>query len=147
MEKIKMTFREAIVSVFSNILNFSGRARRKEYWTFVLLYFILMVGAMFLDAATGFYSNTYDSSYGPCFLVFMIIMFFPHLAVTIRRLHDSGHSGVYILWSLVPFIGGIIMLIATLEDSESGINDYGDSPKYPEIVYEEDYSNEHEEMV
>ena len=97
-----------------------------------------MVGAMFLDAATGFYFNTYSSSYGPYFLIFMIIMFFPHLAVAIRRLHDSGNSGVNILWSLVPFIGGLIVFVATLEDSESGVNDYGDSPKYPEIDYEED---------
>ena len=135
MEKIKMTFREAIVAVFSNILNFSGRARRKEYWTFILFYFVILVGSIALDVTMGL-NYSYSYSKGPIYIIANIITFFPWLAATIRRLHDVGHSGVYILWALVPFIGGLIILFATLEDSEPESNDYGDSPKYPEIEYE-----------
>lgn len=137
MEKIKMTFKEATVAVFSNFFNFNGRARRKEYWTFILFYIVIIVGAVALDVSMGLNAYSYPYSNGPFYIIANIITFFPWLSATIRRLHDVGHSGIYILWSLVPFIGGLIILYATLEDSEAGSNDYGDSPKYPEINYEE----------
>ena len=143
MEKIKMTFREALVAVFSNILNFSGRARRKESWTFILFYIVIMVGAIALDATMELNAYSYSYSKGPIYIIANIITFLPWLAATIRRLHDCGHSGYYVLWYLVPFIGGFIVFVATLEDSEAGINDYGDSPKYPDIDYEEDYSEDY----
>ena len=145
MEKIKMTFKEATVAVFTNFFNFNGRARRKEFWTFVLFYIVIMAGAVALDVTMGL--NKYSYSNGPFCIIANLITFLPYLSAIIRRLHDVGHSGKYILWVFVPFIGAIIILYATLKDSEVGSNDYGDSPKYPEIVYEEDYSNEHEEMV
>ena len=140
MEKIKMTFKEATVAVFTNFFNFNGRARRKEFWTFVLFYIVIMVGAIALDVTMGL--NKYLYGNGPFYMIANLITFFPWLSAIIRRLHDVGHSGVYILWALVPFIGGIIILYATLKDSEAGSNDYGDSPKYPEIDYENNEESE-----
>jgi len=104
MEKIKMTFREAIVAVFSNILNFSGRARRKEYWTFILFYIVIIVGAIALDVIMGLNVYSYSYSKGPIYIIANIITFLPWLAATIRRLHDCGHSGYYVLWYLVPLL-------------------------------------------
>ena len=132
----KMSFGEAVKAVFSNIFDFSGRARRKEYWTFMLFYFLIMFGAMFLDAATGFNPYTYGSNYGPIVITVYFILLVPWLAVTIRRFHDCGYSWAYILWVFLPIAGGFIVFIATIEDSEKDDNEYGESPKYGVIEEE-----------
>lgn len=129
----KMSFVDAIRAVFTNIFKFDGRARRKEYWTFMLFYFLIMFGAMFLDVATGYNSYTHGSVYGPITTTAYFIILVPWLAVTIRRFHDCGYSWAYILWVFLPIAGGIIVFIATIEDSEKKANEYGESPKYGEL--------------
>ena len=125
----KMTFGDAFSAILSNLFDFSGRARRKEYWTFMLLYFALLLGAILVDAEAGF-KPTYDNTYGPVFLVVYFVLLLPRLAIIFRRFHDCGYSWTYIFWVLVPIVGGFIVLFATLEDSQKEANEYGDSPKY-----------------
>ena len=115
------------VKVLKNYAVFSGRARRKEYWMFVLFNFIFSVIAMILDNILGLaFENV---GYGPIYLLYCLAVFIPGLAVSVRRLHDIGKSGWFILISLIPFIGPIWLLVLMCTDSEPGENDYGPNPK------------------
>ncbi len=115
------------VKVLKNYAVFSGRARRKEYWMFVLFNFIFCIVAMILDNILGLaFENV---GYGPIYLLYCLAVFIPGLAVSVRRLHDIGKSGWFILISLIPFIGPIWLLVLMCTDSEPGENDYGPNPK------------------
>jgi uncharacterized membrane protein YhaH (DUF805 family) len=103
---------------------FSGRARRKEYWFFTLFYFLvlLLLGVVSELAGPG-------AEDALIFLAgaFFLALFLPALAVTVRRLHDVGRSGWWILLGLVP-LGDIVLLIFTLLPSQPGQNRYGGNP-------------------
>jgi uncharacterized membrane protein YhaH (DUF805 family) len=106
---------------------FTGRARRKEYWFFVLFNILISAALSVVDYLTG----TYNSNYGMGLLggLYALGVLLPAIAVTIRRLHDTGRSGWWILIALVPIIGGIVLLIFMVLDSQPGDNAYGPSPK------------------
>ncbi len=106
---------------------FTGRARRKEYWFFVLFNILISAALSIVDYFTG----TYSSSYGTGLLgaLYAIAVLLPAIAVTIRRLHDTGRSGWWILIALVPVVGGIVLLIFMVLDGQPGDNEYGPSPK------------------
>ncbi len=110
-----------------NYAGFSGRARRKEYWFFVLFYLIFTIALMFVDGATGGLDP--QTGLGLFSGIFMLAMFIPSLAVSIRRLHDTDRTGWWILINLVPLIGGLIFLYFTVCDSTPGNNQYGPNPK------------------
>ena len=99
--------------VRDNYANFNGRARRKEYWMFVLFNMIISFGIGFVSGLTSF--ELLSS-------VYSLAVFIPSLAVAIRRTHDAGKSGWFILIPIYNFI-----LLVT--DSESGDNAYGAYPK------------------
>ncbi|GAB4342018.1 MAG: DUF805 domain-containing protein [Candidatus Abyssubacteria bacterium] len=80
---------------------FSGRAQRMEYWMFFLFNLIIAMLAVLL----------------------------PGVAVTVRRLHDTGRSGWWLLIGFVPLIGGIVLLVFMVFDSQPGQNEYGPNPK------------------
>ncbi|MYN45575.1 DUF805 domain-containing protein [Pseudoduganella sp. FT93W] len=97
---------------------FSGRARRKEYWYFLLF----LMGVNFM---LGFFAGLFQSSsIGMLSTLLVLVTFLPGVAVGVRRLHDSNRSG---WWLLLP----IVNLILLCQDSEPGSNRYGPSPKYP----------------
>ncbi|EYB68823.1 hypothetical protein DEIPH_ctg017orf0197 [Deinococcus phoenicis] len=116
--------------------DFRGRARRREYWMFVLINgvitLILQLPYLFGGAAQvaageslsglALLSLLVSSLYGLAVLV-------PSLAVGVRRLHDTGRSGWWMLIGLIPFVGGIILLIFTVMDSQPGSNKWGPNPK------------------
>jgi uncharacterized membrane protein YhaH (DUF805 family) len=115
-----------------NFSNFSGRARRKEFWMWYLFYVIVLIVAVILDGVlgTGFelgYGVT--SPYGWIYLIAALAHVIPGLAVSVRRLHDVGKSGWFMLISLVPIIGGIWLLVLACTDGDSSENAYGPSPK------------------
>jgi uncharacterized membrane protein YhaH (DUF805 family) len=97
--------------------DFSGRARRAEYWMFTLFSFIATIVAVILDAAAG--------TGGVFYLLYAAAVFLPGLAVSCRRLHDTNRSG---WWMLVP----IISLIFYCQDSDYGPNRFGPNPKVEE---------------
>lgn len=109
----------------SKFADFSGRARRREYWTFVLVNCLIALLLLILGLAFG-----EDSPASNIMVtIFYLIMLVPNLSVSVRRLHDIGKSGWYMFLSLIPLIGGLILLIWSLMDSEPGENQYGKNPK------------------
>jgi uncharacterized membrane protein YhaH (DUF805 family) len=106
---------------------FTGRARRAEYWYFSLFMFLLSIVVMFLDWTLGF-SKTFGSL-GVLSAILGLATLLPALAVTVRRLHDTGRSGWWILIGLVPLVGGIVLLVFYVQDSQPGENQYGPNPK------------------
>ena len=109
--------------VFANTLNYSGRARRKEYWLYALFQ-LLVIAAMFaVDYKMGWFY--WDLGLGPLTGFWGLITFPTNLAVTVRRLHDSGKSGWWYLISLVPFVGPILLLCFMLTGGTHGDNEYG----------------------
>ena len=105
-----------------NYTNFSGRARRKEYWYFLLMQIILIIIAMVLDTII------FDSDVGLFYLVVALGLFLPGVAVTIRRLHDTNHSGWWFLISLVPLIG-IVLIVFLVRETKFETNQWGPPAK------------------
>lgn len=103
-----------------NYVKFDGRARRSEYWYFVLFNFIISCAVEFVGYLIGL--DWLVSLYG-------IGVFLPGLAVGIRRLHDIGKSGFWILIGLIPLVGWIWLIILLCQDSQPGSNEYGPNPK------------------
>jgi uncharacterized membrane protein YhaH (DUF805 family) len=140
-----MSFPQAVKSVLTKYVGFSGRARRSEYWWFALLMIILacvffsvmFFSLMTTSAEAGVTTDATALATGGVSLVALVIadllglaLTLPHLAVTVRRLHDTNRSGWFYLINFVPLIGGIMLLVVLSEDSTRGPNRYGPSPKY-----------------
>ena len=119
---------EWYLKVLRNYANFEGRARRKEYWMFVLFNMIFAIIAMVIDNVLGI-TYGYELFYGPFYTIYALGMLIPTLAVLVRRLHDIDKSGWWVFISLIPIIGGIWLLILTIMDSTPGENEYGPNPK------------------
>ena len=127
-----MSFTAAIKSFWSNYATFKGRARRSEYW-YIQLFLVLTnlaVAAIDLVLMNGdvdrFVANGGGGIVG---LVWILVTIVPALAVLVRRLHDTGKSGWWILIGLVPFVGTIVLFVFSVLDSDAGANRYGESPK------------------
>ena len=99
----------------------SGRARRKEYWYFVLFNFLISLGLTILDSILGL---TLEGGFGILSGLYSLAVFIPGIAVTIRRVHDTGRSGWWILIALVPFIGPLVLLFFLVGGSQPGTNQY-----------------------
>ncbi len=106
---------------------FSGRAQRAEYWYFVLFYLIIIFVLAFIDALTGTFND--ESGAGLLSGLFSLALFIPSIAVGVRRLHDTGRSGWWLLLGLVPLIGLIVLIIFMIQDSQPGANAHGPNPK------------------
>jgi uncharacterized membrane protein YhaH (DUF805 family) len=99
---------------------FSGRARRKEYWYFVLFNLIIVIILSIIDQVIG--SAVLSTIYSLGVLI-------PSIAVAIRRLHDTNRTGWWLLIWLIPIIGWIVFIIFMVLDSQKGENQYGPNPK------------------
>lgn len=115
-----MGFADAIKTCLSKYADFSGRARRSEYWFWVLFTFIVDIVVMVVDGALGTYPLLYA--------VAVLALLLPSLAVSVRRLHDTGRSGWMLLIAIIPLVGFILLLVWMCQDSQ-GTNQYGASPK------------------
>lgn len=109
------------LNVLSKYAEFDGRARRQEYWMFGLINFMI-------SFAIGFIEGLFDAS-GVLSMLYLLAMFIPCLAVSVRRLHDIGKSGWYCLVLLIPVAGAIWFFIMLCTDSEAKTNQYGPNPK------------------
>jgi uncharacterized membrane protein YhaH (DUF805 family) len=119
---------------------FSGRARRKEFWMFTLFNELGFVALVALLIAAGIASDNAGREGLPnvlhqgvviVFFLYWALTLLPGVAVRARRLHDTGKTGWYMLISLVPFVGGIILLVALCTEGNYGPNEYGPDPKHP----------------
>ena len=110
--------------------DFTGRARRAEYWWFVLINFVVMFSLLVLTIILSGSNDSLTGLGGIIYAVYALGVILPSLAVTVRRLHDMGKSGWMLLIGLIPFVGLIILLVFYFTDGEPGANQYGPSPKY-----------------
>lgn len=108
------------VEVLKKYAVFSGRARRQEYWMFTLIASLIYLGLIVLGLAM-------DTEVPE--LVFFAATFLPSLAVSVRRLHDTGRSGWWVLIGMVPCVGSIVIIIFMATEGERGENRYGPDPK------------------
>ena len=119
--------------------DFSGRSRRKEYWYFQLFNAIVVMFLMLFAIAFSDQGKPAMFPFG-LMMAYGVILFVPALAVTIRRLHDIGKSGWWYFIAFVPLIGGIILFVFTVLDSEPYTNPWGLDPKASERVTITPYS-------
>ena len=119
------------LKVLKQYADFSGRARRKEYWMFVLFNFIFLIVAAILDNILGLTFKIAGQSvgYGWLYLAYCLAILIPGLAVAVRRLHDRGKSGWYYFIAFIPLIGFIILLVWFCLESQAGENKWGPNPK------------------
>jgi len=110
---------------------FSGRARRREYWFYVLFYLIIIVVLSVIDGIIGM--NMGGAGVGILTCIYILAVFLPTLAVLVRRLHDTGRSGWWFFIQLVPLVGFFILLYFLVSDSQPGTNAYGPNPKEGEM--------------
>ena len=117
----------------NNYANFSGRARRKEYWMFIVVNTIILAvlyGIMFssIDSYTGEMSGT---GFAALIIIgiYSLATIIPNIAVTVRRFQDQDRSGWMILLSFIPFVGGLILFIFMCLDGTRGENRFGLDPK------------------
>ena len=122
------------LKVLQQYTDFSGRARRKEYWMFFLFNMIFAFCAAIIDNILGLKFDQ-NSPYGFLYIVYGLFMFLPGLAVLVRRLHDVGKSGWWYFIVFIPILGAIWLLVLLATDSNPGNNEYGANPKgnYNEI--------------
>jgi uncharacterized membrane protein YhaH (DUF805 family) len=121
--------------------DFSGRSRRKEYWMYSLgiaivyvLFFVVLFGVMGLGADSttgelGVAGSMFAGTAGIAFLVFILAIFIPSLAVQVRRFHDQDKSGWFVLLNLIPYVGGIVVLVMMCLEGTKGPNRFGPDPK------------------
>ncbi|GHD62274.1 DUF805 domain-containing protein [Jeongeupia chitinilytica] len=100
---------------------FSGRARRKEYWMFTLFNIIFALALGVIEAII--------SSNGLLGIVYSLALLIPGVAVSVRRLHDTDHSGWWLLIGLIPIIGVIVLLVFMVQEGGASENQYGPDPK------------------
>jgi uncharacterized membrane protein YhaH (DUF805 family) len=112
---------------------FSGRSRRKEYWYFVLFNLLISIGLGLIAGVAGTVMGAEWLGFAIVLLYFLAVLV-PAVAVTIRRLHDTGRSGWWILLGVVPVLG-LIMLVFLFQGSETGQNRYGPNPKEVKVAY------------
>ena len=109
------------LAVLKKYAEFNGRARRQEYWMFLLFNIIFGFAAGIVDSILGTYLAVYS--------IYSLAMIIPGIAVSVRRLHDIGKSGWMLLIVLIPLIGAIWLLVLMATDSTPGENEYGKNPK------------------
>ncbi|WP_219834004.1 DUF805 domain-containing protein [Paenibacillus sp. R14(2021)] len=109
------------LKVLQNYAVFTGRARRKEFWMFILFNILMSIALTIVDHMLG--------TYRVLSMLYSLAVIVPSIAVMVRRLHDTGRSGWWYLLVLIPFVGGIILLVFACQDSDPGSNRYGPNPK------------------
>lgn len=117
---------EWYLKVLKNYVGFSGRARRKEYWMYSLFTLVALLLAMLLDGLLGLRG---ESGVGALYTLYALATLLPGLAVSVRRLHDIGRSGWWMLIALVPIIGAIVLIVFAVSEGTRGDNAYGPDPK------------------
>jgi uncharacterized membrane protein YhaH (DUF805 family) len=114
-----MDFMTAVKHVFANYANFSGRARRSEYWWFYLFNIIVNAVASVVDGAIGM----------PILAIVAFLgLIIPGIAVSVRRMHDIGKSGWWLFIVLIPLVGIILLIYWFVQRGTVGPNEYGEDP-------------------
>lgn len=141
-----MSFGQAISTCFKKYAVFAGRASRSEFWYWILFYFIVAVIMNILDTLFGFQvmsvtneatGNSVYTTYNPGYLssIWYLIVLLPTISVTVRRLHDTDHSGWWWWLNVICCIGGLILVFAFyIKPGDEGENRYGPPPGMAPVV-------------
>lgn len=111
------------LKVLGQYVDFAGRARRKEYWMFTLVSVVISIVLAIIDSAL------FEFQIGVLGLLYSLAVLLPTLAVSVRRLHDTGRTGWWVLIALIPIIGTIVLIVFMVMDGERHPNAYGPDPK------------------
>ncbi|NEX16604.1 MAG: DUF805 domain-containing protein [Halochromatium sp.] len=106
---------------------FTGRSRRKEYWIFFLVNFVVVTTLLLVDQQIGMFDQ--ETGAGLLSGIYSLALLVPSIAVAVRRLHDTDRVGWWVLLSLIPIIGSIILIFFLIQDSTAGDNRFGPNPK------------------
>lgn len=132
-EKVDISGTDAIKMFFKTISSmFAGRARRKEYWCMVLFQIFLIIPNVIITSLVkvSFVFIILKFLYTYIFALYTIVIILPATALSVRRLHDVGKNGRWLLIGLIPIIGSVILIILMCKDGDKFENKYGASTKY-----------------
>jgi len=115
-----MNFQDAVRTCLQNYVTFTGRARRSEFWFFILFNMLVQLVAGIVDGILGI---------GIIGMLASLALFLPGLAVSVRRMHDTGRSGWWVLIGLVPLVGVILLIVWYVNRGEDGPNRFGPDPR------------------
>jgi uncharacterized membrane protein YhaH (DUF805 family) len=125
------SFMNWYLEVLKKYAVFDGRARRKEYWFFVLFNILISMALTLIDRLTG--NVDPETGIGILGGLYAIGVMIPGMAVSVRRLHDTGRNGWWLLITFIPVAGALLFLYFMLLDSNPEGNEYGPSPKDYEL--------------
>ena len=123
------SFQEAVKTAFNKYAHFNGRASRSEYWYYVLFIFLVSLAVSTIATPIGGPRLAYALN-----TLLTLVLFLPSLAVTFRRLHDTGRTGLWFLLGFFP-LTAIVLIVFLCLDSQPGGNEYGSNPKEDNTVY------------
>jgi uncharacterized membrane protein YhaH (DUF805 family) len=118
------------LSAFQKYADFEGRSTTAEYWYFYLYNTLAMIAVAIVDAIL-FNLNNSQSVRLVFSLIYVLATIIPNYSITVRRLHDTNHSGWWMFITMIPIIGSIWYFIALISEGTAGSNDYGPDPKEP----------------
>ncbi|MXN77262.1 DUF805 domain-containing protein [Burkholderia sp. 4701] len=122
-----MNFTDAIQSAFNQYARFDGRARRAEYWYFALLTFLVSIACQLVTMVDR-NATTIALLLSIVAALISLALIVPSISVTVRRLHDIGRSGWFLLIGLIPIVGGIVLLVWMCSRGNDGPNRFGPDP-------------------
>lgn len=118
------TFMGALKDGFARYVDFKTRSTRSQYWWFTLWSIIFSFGSAIIDASLGMGDS------GPVGLLVSLVFFLPSIAIAIRRLHDIGRTGWWMLLVFVPLLGWIVLLVFYCTKSQAMPNQWGPEPRH-----------------
>jgi uncharacterized membrane protein YhaH (DUF805 family) len=121
-----MDFQTAVRTCLSKFVGFEGRARRSEFWWFYLACLVTLLVAAFVDGVLG--------GTGILYGLVALALFLPLLAAQIRRLHDTGRSGWWVLIGLIPLVGAIVLIVFLATETKPETNAWGPPAKGPALL-------------
>ncbi|QJQ33412.1 DUF805 domain-containing protein [Sphingomonas lacunae] len=119
---------EWMLAAWKKYADFSGRARRMEYWMFVVGIVVAAIVLSIIESILGL-SGMVGGAYGPLTSLLLLACIVPGIAVQVRRFHDQDKSGWFVLLGFIPIVGGLIVLIFMFLEGTKGPNQYGPDPK------------------
>ena len=124
-----MTYRESVKTVLLKTFDYKGRASRSEFWWFILFVYLLPFALGIVAAILSGPDNELPTWFIWALSAYQIIILLPILSVGVRRLHDSGNAGGWILLIFIPYIGWLVFAILEILPSEPGDNRFGPMPR------------------
>lgn len=124
MYQYQVSFSQAVRMAFDSYCRFQGRSSRSEYWWWVLFVAILSFCIGIIEGILGFSMTAVQTTSG----ILSLVLFLPGLGLSVRRLHDIGKSGWWILLGFIPVVGAIILIIWFARNSEMTENRYAPVP-------------------